>query len=739
MSARRLPLAVLVWLGALGAAHAGTDAGQRAVSIRLEPGEAGPFVAAAATDAPREGDDAIRDFRQREPGDGVPCSRKTTAWLTRDEDHLYVRFECAEAPGGVRAHLTRRDDILGDDRVLVCLDTYGDHRRAYVFSCNPLGVQLDGMLVEGQDEDDTFDAVWSSEGRLTPEGYTVRMAIPFRSLRFAHTPDQSWGIALGRVLPADNEESWWPYITKRVNGLVPQFASVNGLSGPASGWDVQVVPYGMSTRARFLDTDRGEPAILSRSELRGGLDSKLVMNDTYTIDAAVQPDYSQVESDEPQVTINQRFEVYFPERRPFFIENANYFLTPANLFFSRRIADPVLGVRFTGRSGRWVVGGVAADDRAPGRTRPAGDPWHGMRAWNEVASLRREFGRESSVGLLATRRSFGASSNHVVSLDARWKLTPNWVLASQAMQSYTQALDGSRRAGPGFIAELTRDGRHVEDLTRYTDLAAGFQSQLGYVKRVDIRQLEEELKYRWRPARGPVEKYGPTLTGHWVTDQRGELQEWGAGLGFKIEVAGPSELEAVHELTVERYAGTEFRRAFSTVELSSDRLHWLGLDAKYGWGSDVNFDPAPGLAPFLAGAREASVELTLRPSPRMNLAQTWIYSGLQDRGSIFDNVLLRTKLHYQLTRELSFRAIVDQSRVSPDVTRADLERDRRLGVDLLATYLVSPGTALYVGYSDLLENLALDPTAPAALRRTDVANLSTGRQFFVKASVLIRR
>jgi hypothetical protein len=587
--------------------------------------------------------------------------------------------------------------------------------------------------------------VWSSEGQLTADGYAVRMTIPFRSLRFANTPGEGWGVALGRFIPSNNEEAYWPYITKRVNGIVPQFATVSGFGDIAPARNVQVIPYGITTRARFLDTEDGAPEFQNRNEFRGGLDSKIVLHDTYTIDAAVQPDFSQVESDEPQVTINQRFEVFYPERRPFFVENSNYFLTPADLFFSRRIADPSLGVRFTGRSGPWVVGGVAADDRAPGRVASPGDPFRGERAWNQVVSLRREFEHESSVGLLATRRTFGGGMNHVVSLDSRWKMTPNWVLASQAMQSFTRTRDGSQHQGPGFVVEATRDGRHVEDLTRYTDLAPGFDSQLGFIKRVDIRQLEEEFKYRWRPASGPVEKFGPTADGRYITDHLGGLQEWQAGLGFKVTVAGPSELEVEHQVDVERFEGTDFRKQATSVELTSDHFHWFGFDAKYKWGTDVNFDPAPGLAPFLGLMNESSVTATLRPSPRLSLAQTWIYSGLRgfarpgEDGSIFDNVILRSKLNVQFTRALSLRAILDHSRVSPDVTRADLERERRLGVDLLATWLVSPGTAFYVGYSDLLENYAFDPTlSPAVLRRTDQADLSTGRQFFVKASVLLR-
>ena len=210
MSTSRLAIGTLLWLGAVAAVGDGVAESERTLRIPREsagPDEIAAASAAGAAMGAAEADRVIGDFRQREPGDGVPCSRKTTAWLTRDDDHLYVRFVCEEQPGAVRAHLTRRDEILTDDRVLVCLDTYGDRHRAYVFSCNPVGVQLDGILIEGQDEDDTFDTVWSSEAHLTPEGYTVRMAIPFRSLRFADTPGRSWGVALGRAIPRHNEES----------------------------------------------------------------------------------------------------------------------------------------------------------------------------------------------------------------------------------------------------------------------------------------------------------------------------------------------------------------------------------------------------------------------------------------------------------------------------------------------------------------------------------------------------
>jgi len=169
------------------------------------------------------------DFRQRDPGDGNPVSQRTAAYLAHDDRSLYVVFVCHDDPAKVRARIARREDTDGDDAVVVYLDTFRDRERAYMFMTNPLGVQLDGILTEGQDEDLSFDAVWQSEGRLTADGYVVRIVIPFRSLRFPRAPTQTWGIALGRIIRRNSEEAYWPHLTKRVKGFVPQFNVVQGL------------------------------------------------------------------------------------------------------------------------------------------------------------------------------------------------------------------------------------------------------------------------------------------------------------------------------------------------------------------------------------------------------------------------------------------------------------------------------------------------------------------------------
>ncbi len=310
-------------------------------------------------------DARVTGFIQREPKDGEPISQETTVYLSYDDKNFYAVFVCKDEPDKVRAHLVKREAIFGDDVVGLLLDTYHDRRRAYEFLVNPLGIQLDGIATEGQEDDFSFDTLWHSEGKVTSFGFVVWMAIPFRSLRFTSDDVQTWGIALGRIIPRTNEEAFWPRITRSITGFAQQMATLEGIEQISPGRNIQIIPYGFFARARFLDDQTGQ--LRTDTDTRAGVDAKIVLKDSFTLDITANPDFSQVESDEPQVTINQRFEVFFPEKRPFFLENAGFFQTPENLFFSRRVADPQFGVRLTGKTGPWALGVLGMDDRAPGR------------------------------------------------------------------------------------------------------------------------------------------------------------------------------------------------------------------------------------------------------------------------------------------------------------------------------------------------------------------------------------
>jgi uncharacterized protein DUF5916 len=678
----------------------------------------------------------VTDFLQQQPGDGTPVSESTAAFLSYDDAYLYVVFVCQDDRTAVRANVARREDIDSDDGVGVYLDTFHDRERAYVFMVNPLGVQLDGIETEGQSGDYTFDAVWQSEGHLTPDGYVVRLAIPFRSLRFTPQSEQTWGIALERKIRRKNETAYWPQITKRVHGFVPQFGTITGLRDISAGRNVQVQPYGVMARARVLDKDT--VAFGTASDARLGLDAKLVVRDALALDTTVNPDFSQVESDDPQVTVNQRFEVFFPEKRPFFLENAAFFQTPINLFFSRRIVDPGVGTRLTGKLGHWALGAIAINDRQDGRV-ATGDRLAGRQSGIGAFRVQREIGRGSTVGLLVTDREFAGSFARSFALDNRWRLNRTWIATAQLVRSDTQAPDGTHKAGAGAFAQIERKGRQLEYKGRYLGFTPDFDAPLGFVHRVGFHQTEQKWRYTWRPKRRPIVSFGPEVEALFNWERTGHLQDRNLAAAFEVELVRQTTFEVSHAETFERFAGLNFEPRSTALSVATKWKKWLALNGDYAFGTAVNHDPAPTLAPFLGSAKDAEFGLTLRPTPRIRVGETYLVSRLESQAaSIFTERRLRTKLTYQVTRYLSVRAIVDNETVAVNRALAEGDDERKWSGDFLLTYLVNPGTALYIGYIDQFENIDILPGSTPGLRRIGRPATSVGRQVFAKVSYLLR-
>lgn len=689
---------------------------------------------------------AVTDFRQREPRDGEPVSQATTAYAGYDDRHLYVVFVCKQDPAALRAHLVRREAILGDDVVGVLLDTYRDRRRSYVFVVNALGVQMDGVSSENADDDYSFDTLWHSSGQVTGDGFVVWMAIPFKSLRFTDAPSQIWGISFARILPTTNEVVFWPYMTRKIQGFGTQMAMLEGLERISPGRNLQFIPYASGAVARFLDEVAGRYS--TRRDGRIGLDSKVVIKDAITLDVTINPDFSQVESDEPQVTINQRYEVFFPEKRPFFIENATLFTTAETLFFSRRIVDPQVGGRVTGKLGRWAIAGVASDDRAPGQSLGGLRRESGRRAFVGVARVTREFLTQTHAGVMVTSRLLGTGSNTVVSLDTRIPFGKNWAVSGQAAASDTRDSNGGASSrGHLLYGALGYTSRTVRYRLNYNERSAGFRSDVGYIPRVDIRRLRTYASYTWFTEQGRLQSFGPDMEAYAVWDLKGRLQDWHVSPEFTASFPASTSVTAGVSRTYERYGGVDFYKTHVSASASTDWLRWLGASVSWRRGDDINYYPAAGLAPFLGGSTDASASLTLRPSSRLQVAETYIYSRLQTRSGvatpagradIFNLHLWRTKANLQFTRELSLRAIVDYNGVLPNASLVGLSRTKRVTADLLVTYLLNPGTALYVGYNDQFANVRLDPRVSPAVLATGHPDTSVGRQVFVKMSYLLR-
>jgi hypothetical protein len=518
----------------------------------------------------------VTGFRQREPGDGTPVSQPTTAYLSYDHKNLYVVFVCKDDPLKVRAHLAKREDISNDDQVAIYLDTFRDRQHAYVFAANPLGIQLDGIFTEGQsDPDYSFDTLWYSEGQLTADGYVVWMSIPFKSMRFSNDPMQVWGVALARSIVRNGENSYWPYITRRIQGTLQQGARMDGLEEISPGRNVQLIPYGALTGDRLLNSN--QPPLVTQNDARVGMDAKAVLGNALTLDVTLNPDFSQVESDDPLVTINQRYEVVFPEKRPFFLENASYFQTPINLFFSRRIIDPEFGARLTGKLGQWDLGMLASDDRAPGAAAPSSDPLHRSRAADGVFSLRREFGNQSSVGVLATTQDFGSRSNRVFSADTRLRLSPTWFFSGQVVHSLDRLPGGRGTHGSAYYADLLHKSRHFTYEGTYSDFTPDFNATLGYIKRVDIRRNDQYVGYYWRPEGHRILDFGPFASASVDWDHKGVLQDWKGSTGFSMDFKGPSGFTVYRAQIFERYLNQGFHYDKNDFSFYAGWLRWLSV------------------------------------------------------------------------------------------------------------------------------------------------------------------
>ncbi|HEY3974027.1 MAG TPA: DUF5916 domain-containing protein [Candidatus Sulfotelmatobacter sp.] len=749
-------------------------------------------------------------FTQRSPHDGERVSEPTNAYLGYDQKNLYVVFVCFDDPRRVRARMSPREDIYDDDQVEIMLDTFHDRRRAYAFQTTPLGVQWDAIWTEAAraevngNFDTSFDTVWTSRGKTTSRGYVVEMSIPFKSLRFPPTNEQVWGIILYRGIRRRNEDSFWPQISRRQQGRLGQAATLYGLEGISPGHSIELIPYGLLRGYRALDTRDPANPYFQNAEVQGqpGMDAKFVIHDHFVVDATANPDFSQVESEDPQITVNQRYAVYFPEKRPFFLENEDFFRTPMDLFFTRSIGDPSAGIRLTGKDGPYSVGLIAADDRSPGLAVPDFSTFSGMRSYFAVARVSRDIFGQSSVGAIYTDWECPTTGefNRVGGVDTHLKLNPNWTLEGQAVVSSSRlslnceanlypfssgnAGHGNYYAGPAQTLQLRREGLHFAYEGTYNDITTGFVTIPGFVNRVDIRETKQEARYRFRPKRGWVLSWGPSLNVRYDFDHTGLRLDTDYAPYLSVQGRGQTFIYVTpYEETRERLrpqdfcflgfsllcpantANQDYHEHLSGATVQTGYFKKATLAANYYWGDGTNFEASPNVPPaiptpynhpFLARQDTASASLIFRPMKPLKIENSYLFERLRANNAtylfsqsqfpgagrgIFNDHILRSKVNWQFTPQLSVRVILQYNGLLAGAPALGspytyLPTQKELNADFLITYLVHPGTAIYIGYNSDLQNLDVQPGIGVFPRGTGYLNDS--KQFFVKASYLFR-
>jgi hypothetical protein len=708
----------------------------------------------------------ISGFVQNSPRDGEAATEETEVWLGRTKTAMYFVFICHDRhPEQVRGHLARRENIMNDDTVSVLLDPFQDRRKGVLFFVNPAGVQADAAWAENGNVDFSYDQVWDSEGRVTPEGWMALMAIPFRSLRF-RPGDSDWGVVFGRSLPRNSEQDFWPRVAANVSGVLSQEGTLQAIEGGTGSHNVQLNPYVLAQNERNLETlDPLNPYFSSRHfEGTAGGEVKAILRDSIVLDGTFNPDFSDVESDEPQFTVNQRYQVYFPELRPFFLENANYFATPINLVYTRNIVHPEYGVRATGKLGKTNVGLFAIDDRAPGETVAAGDPLYNKHALFAVGRVSRDFGKGSSVGAIYTDEEFGQGWNRVGGVDFTARMNDKWTAMGQWVESSTQGTTDSGTpptysAGPAAKLEVTRSGHSFNLDTILRDYSTGFVTQLGFIQSSNLRNNSTHTTYQWFPKSKQIQSFGLETNQNIAFDQLGNrvyrYSEFDPFLllahntvivpvaGSNSDTLGPRNYSLLTD-------NRNFAENFAGFILRSSPTNQLTFSAQAFHGGYVNYNPPDGQAPFLLHQDSIQAMITLQPVRQLTADNTYLLDrdhSAADKALVYESQTFRTKVNYQFTRALSARVIVEYDSTLANPKETSLPRTKQVGTEALFTWLPHPGTAVYVGYNNDLQNLdrslcnrlpggACDPnnTTPP---RAD-AFLNDGRQIFIKASYLFR-
>ena len=696
------------------------------------------------------------NFIQRDPTDGAPASQRTEVYIGYDERSLYAVFLAFDTdPSQIRANLASRENISGDDTVELTIDTFNDQRTAYTFRVTPLGVQWDARWTEGFSNragfDTTWEAVWDSEGEVNDQGYIVRITVPLRGLRFPDAADQVWRVQASRQIPRLSEESFWPPYSNSVDGRLNQTALLTGIRNVSPGSNAQIIPFMFARDVEAINPRApGGPLMQSDKEYDVGVDAKFVFNDAWVLDLTLNPDFSQVESDEPQVTVNERFEVQYPERRPFFVENADFFATDSILLFTRRIVDPEGGMRLTGRAGQWGLGTILMNDEAPGLNRAATDPLNGEKATIGVFRAYRDLQGQDRIGMLFTDRELVDGYNRVLSVDGKFRFNENWVTNLEFIDSNTEpTFGGAELSGMQRNVRIDRVGRGINTHFHMIDTDADFRAQLGFQNRFfksDISGIHWRSDYQIYPENSNLNNWAPGVMFVYQDDKEGikVYSEVSPSINWafatsRITLGAQDITEVLRPIDFpglarpQGYSYDNVNARYRNTALSS-----LTFDLSYRTGAALNLVPKRGMMPFVADTQRFDVSLLWRPIERLRVDNSFVTSELDSsRGKVFSNEIFRSSWNYQFTREMSFRFITqyEKTDAGPNTRLVD---DENLNFDILLRYVINPWSALYVGYNTNQSNFEIIEVEDE--REVVVTNdlNRDGDQIFVKFSYMFQ-
>ncbi len=679
------------------------------------------------------------------PGENTPATQQTTVRVMYNARYIYFGFECKDShPSDIRAHITDRDKLFDDDWVMVILDTYGDYQRSYEMAVNPYGIQGD-LLRTGSNEDASFDAVWESAAAIDDSGWTAVMAFPFKSLRFPSKSVQRWVAEFIRNYPRASQVkiSWVPI--DRNNPCLPcQAGTIVGIRDVEGSTSVELLPYVVGQQSGALN-DASNPASgfeNGRSAGRAGGGVRYAPTPDFAVEGVYNPDFSQVESDATQISVNSNFALFYPEKRPFFLVGADMFQNQTQTYYSRTINNPLGAARVIGKSGSFSFAYLAASDRNTPFIIPGEETSDyiatDLQSYSNVARARYDFGKEDFLGGMVTTRNTGAAHNYLGGVDWKYKFWENYYFSGEVFYADTKevndtsvfsdtrsfgstgndaAFNGEHYSGSSTMLSLQRNARDYSFGIQYQDRGPTFQAQDGFIPNNNLRTTYLQQQYSWYPNNAWLDQWSISLNNGLHYNYDGVRKELWAVPSLYAQFKGQTNI-SINYLAVndELYKGVWFtavNRTEITVNSRPSSVLTLYFDGSFGQFIKRVDEADVGRGHTITTT--AQVKLTSQLEADLSYSRARLAS-ITTGDLFYDGYIARATGIYQFTNRVFLRVIGQYDEFSGEIDFYPL-----------VSYKLNPYTIFYAGstytFSDFGEPYGITKTA---------------RQYFLKLQYLIR-
>ncbi|MFZ2053571.1 MAG: DUF5916 domain-containing protein [Candidatus Aminicenantales bacterium] len=636
----------------------------------------------------------IDGFKTFKPDFGKEASQKTEAFISYDAENFYFAFRCYDSePAKVKAAMSKRDNIFQDDIVFINLDTFNDNQSAFVFMLNPLGIQGDGILTVAGNVETSFDAIWYSKGRIDDQGWTVEARIPLQSIRFPNKDLLTWRILFIRFFTRTSEQVSFPPLDPAQGSLLGQALPIQ-VSSLKYKRVVELLPaltFGRTSEASAGRLIRNKDLDIGDFSLTG----KLGITSDLTLDGTYNPDFSQVEADAGQVDFNQRYALYYEEKRPFFLEGSDIWQfggvmeeAPLSaLVYTRTIVDPTFGFKLTGKiTPRDTLATIYAKDYFPDNP---------VDEHPDIAIVRYKhtLKDDAFIGGFYTGREFGAGYNRVGGLDGRFRLSQTSVASFHLFGSLSKP-DGAEKANKDHALSMAYEFSNRKWVLNlgYQDISEKFQVDTGFLYRTGLRRLAAFGMYQIYPKSKFFQKIEPFYWSYHIYDTIYDMWETVNLFTLRFGLPRNTMIRFDGLLANEVFAGKLFDQSGYGFRAESQLAKQIYLQIFARRTGSTYYDPS---TPYQGYGNRIMGGVQYQPMDQLDFSLSLSYVDFfrkSDKAKIYDYLILRSRNIFQINKYLFLRGIVEYN-----------DFYKRMTLDALASFTYIPGTVIHLGYGSALE------------------------------------